>query len=107
MKFSQRPSTQVLLGSSDVATGGKIGDHLLAHPASIEDSCLGIGEAPLQVWDNAVVRGLLAEVVRVLEVHLVVCSSYDAVRRSTAEQNGMDSPKIDPPFPVALIGSPC
>jgi hypothetical protein len=82
MKLPQRPFLQMLLGSSDVMALGKIGDDLLAHPASIEDSCLGIGETPLHVWDKAVVRGLLAEVVRVLEVQLLVCSS---LRRDETE----------------------
>jgi hypothetical protein len=107
MKLPQRPLLQMLLGSSNVMALGKISDNLFAHPASIEDSCLGIGETPLHVWDKAAVRGLLAEVVRVLEIQRLVCSSYDTMRRSTAEQKGMDSPKIGPPFPFAAIGSPC
>jgi hypothetical protein len=103
MKLPQRRFLQMLLGSGHVMALGKISDNLLAHPASIEDSCLGIGETPLQVWDKAVVRGLLAEVVRVLEVQLLVCLFLlrrDETEHCRAEGYGLT--QNWPSFPICI-----
>jgi hypothetical protein len=76
MKFTNGALTQVLLGSRDVATGRQILDDLLANPTALEDAGLGVGEGPLEVWDHAVICGLLAEVGGVLEVELCVGAAW-------------------------------
>jgi hypothetical protein len=82
----------MLLSSSDISARGEISDNLLAHPAPIEDPRPGIGETPLQVWDNAIVRRLLAEIVRILGIQLRVCSSYKrAMRWNTARTESVDT----------------
>jgi len=75
MELTNRPLGEMLLGCSNVVARGKISDNLLAHPAASEDPSLGIGKGPLEVGYHAVVCRLLAEVIRVLEVNLVVGSS--------------------------------
>ena len=75
MELPDRSLGEVLLGSSNVVARGEISDDLLTHPAASENSRLGVGEGPLEVGHHAVVCRLLAEVVRVLEVDLVIRSS--------------------------------
>ncbi len=64
---------QVLLGRGDVVALRQIRDYLLPDPTTVEDACLGVAEAPLQIGHDAVVSGLLAQVVRVLDVQSMVC----------------------------------
>lgn len=75
VKLTDRSLSQVLLGGGNVGAARQIGDDLLTQPASVEDARVGIGEAPLQVRDNAGISSLLAEIVRVLQVQVLVGST--------------------------------
>lgn len=55
VKFAGGTFLQVLLGAGDVVARGQIRDDLLSDPTSREQTCLGVGEAPLQVRHHAVV----------------------------------------------------
>lgn len=62
MKFPQSPPFEMQLSGSNVSARRKIGHDLFPHPPSWENSCLGVGEAPLEVWDHSVVGTLSAGV---------------------------------------------
>lgn len=66
VKLPQRTLVEMQLSARDVSARRKIGHDLFAQPSSRENPVLGVGEAPLEVGDHAVVRGLRAEIVRVL-----------------------------------------
>lgn len=66
---------QMLLGTRNIMAGWQIRDDLLSGPTTIEKSRSGITETPSQIWDEATVRALSSEIVGLLEVKLVVCST--------------------------------
>lgn len=70
---------QMLLGTRDVVARGKILDDLLTNPTTLQKTSLGIGEAPLEVGNNAVIRRLTTEVVGVLEIKLLVGAACDCM----------------------------
>lgn len=76
MQFTDGALLEMLLGSRDVVALGKILDDLLTEPSTLEEPRLGVREAPLEVRYNAIVRGLLSEVVRVGDVNLMVRAAY-------------------------------
>jgi len=53
----------------------QVGDDLLSNPTSVQKACPGIREAPLEVGDDATVGALGAEIVWVLQVQSLVCST--------------------------------
>lgn len=53
-------------------TAGQVGNDLLAHPTPLQQSRVRVREAPLEVWHYARIRTLLPEVVRVLQVNLLI-----------------------------------
>lgn len=55
--------------------GGQILDDLFTNPAALQETSLGVGEAPFEIGNNTVVGGLLTKVVWVLEVKLLVCAA--------------------------------
>lgn len=65
----------MLLGAGDVVGRGEISDDLLANPATLQNPSLGVGEGPLEVGHHATICRLLAEIVRVLEINLMVCAA--------------------------------
>lgn len=67
---------EMLLRGRDVVALGQVLDDLLAEPSSLEEPRFGVGEPPLQVWDNSGICRLLAQVVRVSNIDLPVCSSW-------------------------------
>jgi hypothetical protein len=75
MELTDSALLEMQLGTGNVVALGQISDDLLADPASVEDLVLGLAEAPFHVWNAASVSGLAAEIVRVLDIDLVVCSS--------------------------------
>lgn len=72
MKLSDCALLQMLLRSSDICTDGQVGDNLLTNPSAFEKTSLGIRKAPLKVRDDAVIRGLSTQIVRVLQIELLV-----------------------------------
>lgn len=111
MSLPDGPLLEVLLGGSDVVALRQVLHDLLADPAAVEDAHLGVGEAPLQVGHDAVVRWLLAEIVGVLQVELLVGAACAATETRLAPCTGTsrfdaNSPRIGPPFPVASMGWP-
>ncbi len=77
--FSKGPFLEMLLGGCNVVTLRQVRDDLLAGPATLQEPHLGVGEAPFQIWNDAVVRSLLPQVVGVLEVKLFVRASYNGI----------------------------
>lgn len=75
MEFSHSSLLQMLLGSSNIYAGWDISENLLASPTAIEDPCLGLAEAPFQVDNGASICAFSTEIVRVLEVDLMVGST--------------------------------
>jgi hypothetical protein len=72
VKLPDGALAQVLLGSSDVVALRQVLNNLLPNPSAIEEASLGVRKAPFEVRYDAVVRGLAAKVVRVLQVQLLV-----------------------------------
>lgn len=72
VKLPNSSFAQVLLRASNVLAGGEILYDLLPHPATVEETGLGVGETPLEVRHDAIVGRLLTQVVRVLKVELLV-----------------------------------
>lgn len=75
VKFTNGTFFQMLLGARDVMAGREILDDLFSDPTALEKPGLRVGEAPFQVWDNTVIGGLLAEIVRVLQVQCPIRST--------------------------------
>jgi hypothetical protein len=71
----------MLLSGSDIFAGWDIGDDLLANPATVEDLGLRITKAPFEVWDRASICAFRTQIVGVLQVNLVVCSSCRCVSK--------------------------
>jgi hypothetical protein len=72
MELTERALLQVLLSRGDIRAGRNIGHDLLTTPATVEDLGLGVREAPFQVHDQTGISRLFTQVVRVLEIELVV-----------------------------------
>lgn len=68
MKLPQSSHGEMLLNSRDVPAGGQVGHQLFPNPTPRIDPCLGVREAPLEVWGYSVIRFLGAEIVGILEV---------------------------------------
>lgn len=75
MKLTDSSLLQMLLGTCNVVTGRQVSHDLFTNPAALENSGLGVGKAPLQVGDDAIVCGLTAQVVWVGNIDRVVSSS--------------------------------
>jgi hypothetical protein len=76
VKFSDGSFFQVLLRTGNIVTLRQVLNNLLSDPTALENSRLGVGEAPFQVGDNAIVGRLLPEVVRILQVKLMVGTTW-------------------------------
>lgn len=72
MQLANRSLLQVLLRGGDVVTCRQVRDDLFADPTSSKNSRLGVGEAPLEIRDYAIVGTLSTKVVRVLQIDLLV-----------------------------------
>lgn len=75
VKLSGGTLLEMLLGGGNIMTLGKVLNDLLPNPSTVKEASLGVGEAPFQVGHNTVVSGLLPEVVGVLQVQLMVCTT--------------------------------
>ena len=60
MEFTKSTFLQVLLSSGNVVTLRQIRDDLLTDPPAIEQSCLRVGEPPLEVRYHTIVSALAA-----------------------------------------------
>jgi hypothetical protein len=87
MELTNATFLDVLLGAGDILAGRQVRDDLLPRPATSEDVRLGIGHAPLEIDDIATIRRLLAEIVRVVEINLVV--GYALLRQTTVEASAV------------------
>lgn len=92
---------------------GQVLNDLLTNPTSLQDPCLGVGKAPLEVRNNTIVSGLLTEVVWVLEIKLLVGSSCSGKEISNDPEGYLNRglningiPMIGPPFPLPSSGTP-
>lgn len=56
--------------------GRKVLNNLFPNPAAFQQTRLGIGEAPLEVGNNPIIGRLAAEVIRILEIELLVGTAY-------------------------------
>lgn len=72
MQLSYCSTLDMLLSRCNIVTLRQVLNDLLADPASVEDTGLGIREPPFQVRDHAAVSRLPAEVVWVLSVDCIV-----------------------------------
>lgn len=79
VKFSDSTLDEMLLSARDVMAGRQILDDLFTEPTAFQETGLGVGEAPFEVGNNAVVSGLLTQVVWVLEVKFLVCAACHCV----------------------------
>lgn len=109
VQLSDGTLLEVLLGAGDVLAGGEVGDDLLAHPAAIEQTGVGVGEGPLQIHDDTRVGGFLAEVGRVGQVQSSIgatCATADELVAATSTFDpplrGACSPRSGAPFPFPL-----
>ncbi len=75
VEFSDSSLDEMLLSARDVMAGWQILDDLFTDPTTLQETSLGVGEAPFKIGNNAVVSRLLAKVVWVLEVKLLVCAA--------------------------------
>ena len=75
MQLPESSLGEMLLSCRNIMALREILDDLLTKPAPWEDPGLGIREAPFQVGYDSIVSWLLAEVVRVLEVDLLVSAA--------------------------------
>ncbi len=99
VKLPECALDQVLLGGGDGVAVRVVRDDLLPDPASGQDAGVGVGEAPLHVGDDAVVSRLRAEVVRVLEIELLISPAYRGgrpVSRPCLPQRGRPGPTGSP-----------
>lgn len=69
---------QVLLSPGNVMALREVSDDLLPDPTAFEYSRFGIRKAPFQIRHDATICRLATEVVWILKVELVVCSSCSA-----------------------------
>jgi hypothetical protein len=76
MQLANGSLSQMLLRRRNVVTGRQVCHGLFSYPATVQNSCLGVGEAPLEVGDCPIVGTLRPEAVRVLEVELFVGSTF-------------------------------
>lgn len=72
VQFTDSTLLQVLLGTGNIMTLGEILNDLLARPATREQSGLRLREAPLDIGHEAVVSARGAQLIRDLEVDLLV-----------------------------------
>jgi len=72
MQLSDGTLLQMLLRSRNIMACRQVCDDLLASPSTIENPCFGVTEAPFQIWHDAIVSALCAEIVWVLEIDLLV-----------------------------------
>jgi hypothetical protein len=68
MKLTKSSLLQMLLRRRDIVALRQVCDNLLSNPASVEQTRLRIGEAPLQIGNGAAVSWLLAQIVWILKV---------------------------------------
>jgi len=67
---------QMLLSPGNVMALGKVLNDLLSRPAAWEKSRLGVGKAPFDVGNEAVIGARGTEVVGILEIQGSVGSAY-------------------------------
>jgi hypothetical protein len=65
----------MLLSTSDIVARWQIRNNLLSCPATVKDPGSGIAETPAKVGNYPIVCALSSEIVGLLEIELVVCSS--------------------------------
>lgn len=87
-------------------TRRQIRSDLLSGPTTIENPGFRITEAPFQIWDNTTVSRLSSEIIRVLNIELMICASYICLVIARLEVFS-SLPKIGAPFPLSSIGCPC
>lgn len=75
VEFTHGPLGQVLLRRRDVMALRQVLDDLLAQPSSREQTGLRVREPPLQVWHNAVIGFLGAEVTGVIFIDVLIRST--------------------------------
>jgi hypothetical protein len=56
--------------------GRKVLNNLFPDPAAFQKTRLGVGEAPLEVGNDTIISRLAAEVIRILEIELLVGTAY-------------------------------
>lgn len=66
VKLTNGALDEMLLSACNVVARGEICDDLLPDPATLEETRLGVGEAPLHVRHDTIVGRLLAEIVWIL-----------------------------------------
>lgn len=110
VKLADGALLKVLLGRRNVVALREVLDDLSTDPTTLEKLGLGVGEPPLQVWNRAGVGRLLAKVAWVINVNLVVRTSYSGCQSATKGRDRaevrMCSPRIGPPLPSAEMGWP-
>lgn len=79
VEFSNSSLDEMLLSARDIMARWQVLDDLFTDPTAFQETSLGVGEAPFEVGNNAVVSGLLTQVVWVLEVKFLVCAACHCV----------------------------
>lgn len=77
VKLADATFVEVLLRGRDVVTLRQVLDHLLAEPTAVEQSDFGVRKAPLEVRDDAIVSGLAAEIILVVNIDLLVSTAWN------------------------------
>jgi hypothetical protein len=76
MKFSVCALLDMLLSSSDIMTLWQVLDDLLTNPTTIQQTRLGVREAPFEVWHDTIVGGLTTQIIWIRDINLLVCSTW-------------------------------
>jgi hypothetical protein len=106
VEFTNGTLDQMLLGTRDVMARGKILDDLLTNPTTLQKTSLGIGEAPFEVGNNTVIRRLTTEVIRVLEIKLLVGAACNCMSNDQGKFEGQNIPTMMLPLPLPSYGWP-
>lgn len=65
----------MLLRTSNIMRLREILNDLLSGPAAMEQSSLRLRETPFHIWDKTIVGTRSSELVRILEINGLVCST--------------------------------
>ena len=82
VQFPNGTLFQVLLSTSDIMTLREILNHLFSAPASRKQLGLRVGETPLDIRNKAIVSGRRTEMIGILPVQCLICSTYSRVSMS-------------------------
>lgn len=92
VQLTGSPLLQVLLGTSNIMTLWQILNDLLAGPTAREQFGLRLRETPLDVGNEAIVRGRGTKLIWILQIHSLVRSTYgkvfDEYEAENTESNG-------------------